>query len=254
MKADAHTIREQRTLPGGTRIHLEIRNRRERIPAILLLPDSPEPAPAALLLHGYTSRKEVMSETLGVSLMMQGIASLAIDLPLHGERMESVNRLSVGNPLELVSRWKAALAECRFALDWMADHPRLDEGALALVGYSLGTFLGVIVASGDARVRVVVLAAGGDLPSPTRFGKLLRMVADPLRAVRRISPRPLLMVNGRWDRTITADQAQRLYDAAGEPKELRWLDAGHYLPHSATSSAAEWLRDRLHSQRQRRSG
>lgn len=35
------------------------------IPAILLLPDAGGPAPAALLLHGYSSRKEEMAGPLG---------------------------------------------------------------------------------------------------------------------------------------------------------------------------------------------
>jgi uncharacterized protein len=38
------------------------------------------------------------------------------------------------------------------------------------------------------------------------------------------------------------DQAQRLFDAADEPKELRWWDAGHYLPPEASMEAADWLR------------
>ncbi|HEY0996866.1 MAG TPA: hypothetical protein VGD77_12805, partial [Gemmatimonadaceae bacterium] len=58
----------------------------EEVPAILLLPASARAVPAALLLHGYTSRKERMAESLGMALLRQGIASLSIDLPLHGER------------------------------------------------------------------------------------------------------------------------------------------------------------------------
>ena len=44
---------------------------------------------------------------------------------------------------------------------------------------------------------------------------------------------------------MTPAQAQRLFDAAREPKELRWWDGGHYLPPAAIDDAAEWLRDRL---------
>jgi uncharacterized protein len=91
----------------------------------------------------------------------------------------------------------------------------------------------------------VVLAAGGDLPEGTPFARLVRTVADPIRAVRALAGRPLLMVHGRADRTVTAAQAQRLFDAAGEPKELRWWDAGHYLPTAAIDEAAVWLCDRL---------
>jgi len=94
-------------------------------------------------------------------------------------------------------------------------------------------------------VRAVVLAAGGDLPTRLPFAAIVRSVADPLRAVRRLSGRPLLMVNGRFDRTVTAVQAQRLFDAAVEPKELRWYAGGHWPPPNEVDAAAEWLRRQL---------
>jgi hypothetical protein len=53
------------------------------------------------------------------------------------------------------------------------------------------------------------------------------------------------MVHGKRDRTVTPAQAQRLFDAAREPKTLRWWDAGHYLPDAAIDDAAEWLRGTL---------
>jgi len=46
--------------------------------------------------------------------------------------------------------------------------------------------------------------------------------------VGRLSPRPLLIIQGGRDVYILPSEAQRLYAAAGEPKEL-WLvpEAGH---------------------------
>jgi fermentation-respiration switch protein FrsA (DUF1100 family) len=85
-----------------------------------------------------------------------------------------------------------------------------------------------------------VLAAGGDLPD-FPLAQLIRSVADPLRGVRALAGRPLLMVHGRRDRTILPAQAERLFAAAEEPKEIQWWDAGHYLPTVAVRNAAEWL-------------
>ena len=90
-----------------------------------------------------------------------------------------------------------------------------------------------------------MLAAGGDLPTQTPFGPLMRAVVDPLRAVGKLAGRPLLMVNGRLDRTIRPDQAERLFAAANEPKELRWYDGGHYIPPAMVGDAVGWLVDRL---------
>ena len=246
----AQTVRAERALPGGRRIELEFGAERsaERVPAILLLPadaDRDRPAPGALLLHGYTSHKEQMAESVGRVLLRHGIASLAIDLPLHGERRGGMDMQAMRNPMALASAWRLAQDEARLALGYLGARSEVSAERLALVGYSMGSFLGVLVASKEPRVRAVVLAAGGDLPSGTPFERLVRAVADPLRAVRRLDGRPLLMVHGRRDRTVTPDQAQRLFDAAEEPKELRWWDAAHYLPPQAIDDAAAWLAPRL---------
>jgi fermentation-respiration switch protein FrsA (DUF1100 family) len=149
------------------------------------------------------------------------------------------------NPLALVSAWRLAQDEAKLGLGYLGARREVDRERLAVVGYSMGSFLGVMVAASERRVRAVVLAAGGDLPAGTPFERLVRAAADPLRAVRRLDGRPLLMVHGRRDRTVTPAQAQRLFDAADEPKELRWWDAGHYLPTQAIDDAAAWLEGRL---------
>jgi fermentation-respiration switch protein FrsA (DUF1100 family) len=51
---------------------------------------------------------------------------------------------------------------------------------------------------------------------------------DTTKWVAQISPRPVFLMQGGADVAISADSGQRLYDAAGEPKEL-WFepDLGH---------------------------
>src|ERR687885_1207710 len=156
------TVRERsaRDIPGGRRILLSIEDG-ETVPGLLLTPIAKQRVPAALLLHGYSSRKERMAEVIGMSLLRRGVASLAIDLPLHGERDGEVEALSYRNPFELVQRWRLAISEARLGLRFLAQHPSIDGSRLALVGYSLGSFLGVIVAAQEPLVRAVVLAAGG---------------------------------------------------------------------------------------------
>lgn len=226
-------VREEKAVPGGRRLPFEIEWKGERVPGVLLVPTSDAPVPAALLLHGYTSRKERMAETIGHALLACGVASLAIDLPLHGERVAPLGPQSVSNPLEIVHRWNAAIAESLQAIAELAARPEVDGARVGLVGYSLGSYLGTIVAARAPAVRAVVLAAGGDLPANTPFATLVRTFADPIRAVGTLAGRPLLMMHGRRDRTVTPEQAERLFAAAGEPKELKWWDAGHWLPSDA---------------------
>ncbi len=236
--------RSARDISGGRRILLSIEDG-EQVPGVLLLPTAHRTVPATLLLHGYSSRKERMSEVIGMSLLRRGIASLAIDLPLHGERDGEVESLSYRNPFELVQRWRVAITDARLGLRFLADHPAIDRRRLSLVGYSLGSFLGVIVAAEEPLVRAVVLAAGGDLPTRLPFAAIVRSIADPLRAVRKLGGRPLLMINGRFDRTVSADQAQRLFDLAQDPKELRWYGGGHWPPPNEVDAAGEWLARQL---------
>jgi pimeloyl-ACP methyl ester carboxylesterase len=65
---------------------------------------------------------------------------------------------------------------------------------------------------------------------PTRWvgqrliGTPLLAVA-PVRAIERISPRPVLIIHGTRDWLVDVSEARTLYDAAGGPKEL-WLVEG----------------------------
>src|SRR3954470_9542900 len=185
-----------------TREEIEIATPGEHVPGILSRPADPGRGPAALLLHGLSSTKERMAESIGHSLASRGIASLAIDLPLHGEREGDVRDLSPLRPFAVVTQWKLAVTDSIAALDFLAAHPAIDASRLAIVGYSLGAFLSVQLAADDSRVECVVLAAGGDLPDDVPFERMVRAIADPVKSIRRLN-KPLLMINGQFDSTVT---------------------------------------------------
>lgn len=252
MASASFILHAARDVARGRRFDVELPTKPERVPGILLLPNAGEPAAAALLLHGAGSTKERMADSTGVALLKRGVASLAIDLPLHGERGGSLEEAAGRNPLQLVQTWRRAVDEARQALHMLAEHPPIDPRRLALVGFSLGAFLGVIVASQDQLVRAVMLHAAGDLPEGIPFAPIVRTVADPLRAAKRLAPRPLLMVHGRGDRTVKPAQAERLYAAASEPKELRWYAGGHWLPAPVIDESAGWLAAQLAGERSER--
>lgn len=234
-------VRAARDVPGGVRHDLEIVDGAERIPGILMMPNASGSVPAALLLHGFGARKELMADTIGGAFVARGVAALAIDLPMHGGREGSPADLMSANPMRLIGAWRGAVREVRLALEYLGQHERVDEKRLGLVGYSLGSFLANIVAADTSNVRAVVLASSGDLPEGLPFESLLRAVVDPLRAVRRVAGRPLLMVNGRFDRVVRPSQAERLFAQAHEPKMMRWYGGGHWPPQGEIEFAAEWM-------------
>ena len=213
-----------------------------QVPAVFLLPKTDDPVPAALLLHGYSSTKERLSDTMGRALAVRGIASLSIDLPLHGDRDDALIAQARQNPLELMQHWRAALAEARAAVHFLTEDTRITPAGVGAVGYSLGGYIALLTAAREPRVRAVILAASGDLPE-TPWTMMLRTVVDPLSAVKALAGRPLLMLHGRSDRTIPPQQAERLHAAANEPKKLVWYESGHLLPPAAAEDAAAWLRE-----------
>lgn len=223
-----------------TRIHQSVRDER-RVPGVLLLPETATPAAGVLLLHGYSSRKEHLADSLGPALLARGLASLSVDLPLHGSRGDTLQMQASRNPLALLGLWRQARAESALAAGYLRARAEVDAGRTAVLGYSLGSYLAAQLAAEDRHLRALVVAAGGDLPDGTPLSAVARTVADPLRAVRRLAGRPLLVVHGKNDRTVRPAQAQRLFDAAGEPKEIRWWDAGHLLPPPAIAWTADWI-------------
>jgi fermentation-respiration switch protein FrsA (DUF1100 family) len=134
-------------------------------------------------------------------------------------------------------------------MKYLAVHPQIDANRLGVIGHSLGSFLANIVASETANVHAVVLAASGDLPEGLPFESVVRAVLDPLRVVRRILGRPLMMVNGRFDRIVKPSQAERLFAAAHEPKTMRWHGGGHWPPAREIEHAATWLAAKLSASR-----
>jgi dienelactone hydrolase len=238
------TTTSERAVTGGRRLEVEFRTTGDAIPGILLLP-SVTPAGGVLLLHGYSSRREHMADGVGAALLRHRVASLSIDLPLHGTRRDPLQAQAARNPLAVFGLWRQALRESRLAFGYLGARPEVDRACLGVAGYSLGSFLAVMVAADEPTARAVVLAAGGDLPDGTPLSAVARAIADPLRAVRRPDGRPLLMIHGKNDRTVTPAQARRLFEAASEPKELRWWNAGHILPPDAIDYAATWISGQL---------
>ena len=236
----AATARRTTPTAGGEERLLDLVHGTERVPGAFLVPSGAGSAPAALLLHGFSSSKERMAHSVGRALQQRGVASLALDLPFHGERDGARGEIPYRNPLALVAAWTTAVRETRAAIEWLAAQPGIDGARVGVVGYSLGGFLALMTAAEEPLVRVVALAAAGDLPDTTPYVALVRRAVDPLRAVRQLRGRPLLLVNGRRDTTTRPAQAERLFAYAEEPKRLSWYEGGHWPPPTAIDEAAAW--------------
>jgi dipeptidyl aminopeptidase/acylaminoacyl peptidase len=132
------------------------------------------------------------------------------------------------------------------AITVMASKPYVDKDRIFLVGHSMGAWAAMVTTAQDARVKGAVAIAGGATATEASDRttshltnlieqKFLKRVTlkDLLRDWRTmgkklaaqdwvgaIAPRPLLVVGGQLDATVTPERVQAVFAAAKEPKEL----------------------------------
>jgi fermentation-respiration switch protein FrsA (DUF1100 family) len=194
------------------------------------------------VIIGLTGYRGAKSELIGIgaALWRAGFNVLLFDYHGHGA--------GLGAPVTLAYR---ELYDVYAALDYTLR--RIPGARIGVIGFSMGAALAILTAASRPEVRVVVadspFATHADVVSyniartirlpgepflltadyflARRAGYRSRDVA-PLRVVEQIAPRPLLLIHGTDDLVIPVSHTQRLYEAAGEPKEL-WLaeGAGH---------------------------
>ncbi len=152
------------------------------------------------------------------------------------------------------------------ALEYLVSRSDVDTSRVTVLGASFGAPFAVIVAALDRRAKALVLLYGagdvgdvlewnlrGDIPSsflrkPAGWAiGTLTAPFEPMAYIGRVSPRPFLMVNGRFDETIPARYVERLYGRAGEPKDIVWIESRHMEPSerglidSLTAIVSGWL-------------
>jgi fermentation-respiration switch protein FrsA (DUF1100 family) len=158
--------------------------------------------------------------------------------------------LSEGEVMDLgADAWRDIDAWCRFLL----AREDLDRDKIGLLGRSYGGLLAIQCTARNQAIKAVALdcaiaslkdlievtsTAFTGLP-PFPFAPMVQFWVERAAGFRfedvtaidwigRISPRPVLLMQGGRDELIPVNSGQRLYDAAGEPKAL-WFEAevGH---------------------------
>jgi uncharacterized protein len=159
------------------------------------------------------------------------------------------------------------------AVDYLAGLQEVDKSRICLLGSSAGAAVSVFIAANDPRVSVLATLA-----CPAEFGFLtdkkraratidhfrsIGLIRDagfpasadewvdgfsevaPLKWIDKISPRPLLLIQGDKDDLVPVEHARKLFQKAGEPKKLVILPgAGHRLrlEEKAVTTALTWLK------------
>jgi dipeptidyl aminopeptidase/acylaminoacyl peptidase len=224
-----------------------------RVSAYMIVPQRSGQMPALLFAHpSGLDRHALLDEA---ELFAQGGAiSLLIDAP-HARRPDQpVFVFTQADSDEFAQ----AAAETQRGIDLLLTHPEVDPARVGFVGFSYGAVTGALLAGVERRIKAYILWScvaqlGGflrglarSLPADT-LAAYLEMMAplDPIRHVGKAAPSALLLQNGRKDRNVPVKDGEAMYEAASQPKEIMWYDAGHGLSGKARQDRYLWLQRQL---------
>ncbi|MBN1580996.1 MAG: hypothetical protein JXA89_09865 [Anaerolineae bacterium] len=224
--------------------------------AEMIGPASEGPFAAILYVHWYepespdSNRTQFVKEA--IQMARHGVVSLLIET-MWSDRDWFIKRTQDDDYESSVRQ----VIELRQAMDLLLAQPGVDATRFACVGHDFGAMYGVLMGSVDPRPTCYVLMAGTPrffdwflyyprLEGDARQAYVESMAPlDPINVVAELSPAPLLFQFANDDLHVPKERASAFYDAAGEPKEIRWYDTDHGLDEAATRERMAWLAEQL---------
>ncbi|MBI5166224.1 MAG: alpha/beta fold hydrolase [candidate division NC10 bacterium] len=197
--------------------------------------------PVVILAHGLGAGKSDLVD-FAPFLYKGGYNVLLFDFRAHGKSDGSSTSFGYHEQKDLSA-----------AIDFLKARKDVDPQRIGVLGLSLGGAVAILAAAQLKEIRAVAVeGVYASFPETvTRhlylayrlpkfpfthlalwtFSLLFKVDIDrisPIESIGRISPRPLFIIAGGKDERMTPEEAWRLYQAAGEPKEL-WVvpGAGH---------------------------
>jgi dipeptidyl aminopeptidase/acylaminoacyl peptidase len=189
-----------------------------------------------MMQHGYKSnRKELLNEA--EMMYRHGYGILLTTVRAHDQSDGEIITFGM-NEVKDLGAW----------YQYLIARDDIDPNKIGILGNSYGGMLAIQYAAQNANIKAVVADCAfsslndtvstsvvyfTDLPA-FPFAPLIVFWAeretglkseeiDTTKWIAQLSPRPVFLMQGGADVVISADSGQRLYDAAGEPKEL-WFD------------------------------
>ena len=202
--------------------------------------------PLLVLLGGYVSGRDAIDLIDDTG----GTVVAALSYPFEGDPQVKGWRVVLAAPAirrALLDTPPAIL----LAIDFLAAEPYVDPRRVELVGVSLGAPFACIAGALDRRVRRVWSIHGAGDPYALLEHSLERRIPfAPARAVvaglanvaacgpglapekwvGEIAPRSFVMVNAESDERLPRECIEKLYAAAGEPREILWRPGQHVEP------------------------
>lgn len=205
------------------------------------------PLPVLMILGGHRTGRDAVDLFGNVGRY----SIVGVDYPYDGpDRVRGVIPIARTIPMARQA-FLDTVPAVSLILDWLVEQAWVDEKRIILVGASLGVPFAATAAGRDRRITALMLVHGAadnrlwlEVQVARRINtKLLHYplatilywlaygpVLDTSKHVAAVSPRPVLIIGARDDERTPAGQAELLFDAARDPKRLRFTDGQHIQP------------------------
>jgi len=235
--------------------------------------------PALVLINGHGGDKASWyAYWTGILYARAGAVVVTYD-PIGEYERNKERRSQTGQHDELVppddmARRMAGLmiTDAMQGVRYLAERRDVDEKRIAVLGFSMGSFINSLVCAIDTSIHACVLAGGGDLDGPGGYwdssGKKMCQ-AIPYQSLKFLGDRgpmifalhakrgPTLVINGTADRVVDiSHHGQDFFEnlrkqtiaQLGSSKEVfdfTLIPEGGHSPYFLTKSGALWLQEKL---------
>ena len=252
-----------------------------RVPAIVYRPEKIRgKIPGIVVVNGHGADKTSWySWYTGVEYARAGAMVLTYDMIGEGERNDdhkdgtSEHDQLIDVPGVPQRMGGQMLTDVMQAVSYLRSRPEVDPKRIAVLGFSMGSFVVSIAGAVDDRIHAVLLTGGGDLDGPGGYWATSHNVmcqSGPYNALEFLGDRgavlfalqakrgPTFIINGTNDTVVAIpthgpdffdDLRKRTIAELGSDKNVftTYFDPGaSHRPAWVTKIAAQWLADNLH--------
>ena len=208
---------------------------------------SPGPQPVLVVLGGHRTGSDAVELFGDVGQH----AVVGVDYPYDGpQRVKGA--LSTAKTIPKARQaFLDTVPAVSLVVDWLVEQPWVDRDRIILIGASLGVPFATTAAGRDPRIAGLILvhgAADNRLWLQTQVERRVDTeilhyplatvlhwlaygpVLDTREHIARVAPRPVLIIGARDDERTPAGQTELLFEAAREPRRLRFTDGRHIQP------------------------
>lgn len=229
-----------------------------QIPLFSLSPSDRKTTARVIAAHGLGGTKEAMLPDL-FRFAQAGFTGVAIDLRLHGERLDSASRQTL-----LDTDFMGAMQQVVYGtaddIAYLLDQWSADTIPTGFLGVSTGGMIGHVLAIQKSPIQAMAccisspdwLTADPTLapPADSPLGQMLA-ATSPVNHPEAYPPLALLMINGDCDQTVThlgsvllEERLRPIYDrlGIGERLSLHLLPGmGHFYPAEMSEECVSWM-------------